>query len=297
LDQVPDRETFDIYVGPNCNTAEARDGDAESDCTLVKSESIDGRTQDVRIQIGAGDIIRSAPNGPEDCGATSSKPDLWFLAVDNSGTSEAVVADDYGKLQLNVDTDPPNAPTRIRGGRGENQIPVNWSTGSEEVDSFEIYVDSGEGTGEPASDASAPQDPDAGQSDGGVSSGSGATNSECGTGALREGASADSVSGYFAKSEGSPTATTTELSGSSIEGTVAAVAVVALDEAGNKSTLSEVACVYVVPTTGLKDLYEMNNGEYPQGCPCSATGPAQLDAAWPIGLALAALAYRRRRRS
>ena len=220
------------------------------------------------------------------------------MAVDNSGTSEPVDSDDYGRLELNVDTDPPDAPTRVRGGRGENEIPVSWSTGSERVESFEIYVDSGEGTGVPASDASAPPaDPDAGSGDGGTASGSGATNSECGTGALREGASADSVSGYFARSEGSPTATSTDLSSGDIDGTVAAVAVVAIDEAGNRSTLSEVTCVYVVPTTGLKDLYEMNNGEYPQGCPCAATGPAQLDAAWPIGLALTALAFRRRRRS
>jgi len=296
LDNVPDREVFDIYVGSACNTTAARDQEGD-DCELVRPGVEITVTQDLRIRIGAGDIIEAADENVEGCGSASSKPNLWFLAVDNSGTSEAVDSDDYGRLVLNVDTDPPDAPTRIRGGRGENEIPVTWSNGSEEVDSFEIYVDSGEGTGEPPSDASVPpSDPDAG-GDAGTQAGSGQTNSECGTGALREGATADSVSGYFATSEGSPTATSTELSSANIEGRVAAVAVVAIDEAGNKSTLSEVACVYVVPTTGLKDLVEQNNGEYPQGCPCAATGPAQLDAAWPIGLALTALAYRRRKRS
>jgi hypothetical protein len=296
LDNVPVRETFDIYVGQACNTTDSRDGVGD-DCDLVKVEAVDDRTQDLRIRLGARDIIQAAL-GVTDCGATSSKPNLWFLAVDNTGSQENVATANYGRIILNVDTDPPDAPTRVRGGRGENQIPVSWSTGNERVLGFDVFVDSGEGTGEPVSDASAPVDPDSGiATDGGAASGSGATNSECGSGALREGASADSVSSYYARSEGSPTATNTELSRGDIDGTVAAVAVVSIDEAGNKSTLSEVTCVYVVPTTGLKDLYEMNNGEYPQGCPCAATGPAQLDAAWPIGLALAALAYRRRRRS
>jgi MYXO-CTERM domain-containing protein len=55
--------------------------------------------------------------------------------------------------------------------------------------------------------------------------------------------------------------------------------------------------VYVVPTTGFKDLYEQQNGDIPQGCPCAAAGPAQVEGALPIALALGVLAYRRRRRT
>jgi hypothetical protein len=302
VDGLPgDKDVLDIYVGTgtNCTSTEARDGDGEADCRKLDDPyNIEGLTQDVPITLQVTDIIRAAFNNSEDCSERSSKPTLWFLAVDNSGGTDAVTANQYGTIELNIDTDPPDAPTGVKGGRGENEIPVSWSVGSNKVDSFEIYVDSGNGMA-PMRDGSVEPTPEPTDEDGGSDDEAavGETNDMCGTGALRSGASADDVPSLRKKPVGSATATETTLSSSLIEGDAAAVAVVALDAAGNRSGLSEVACVFVVPTRGIKDLYEEKYGEMPQGCPCSAAGPAQVEGALPIGLALAFIAFRRRRRS
>lgn len=295
VDNVSDGNALDYYVGSDCNTAAQRDDEGD-DCRFVGTTSIDGRTQDIRITIGAFDLVTKSLKAA-DCGSSRSDQKLWFLAVDTTGTSEAVAKASYGTVELNIDTDAPAAPTRIEGGTGENEIPVTWRVGTEEVDSFEIYVDSGNG-GVVLRDAGITPPPNAGDDAGtDPGEGSGETNSECGTGALVAGGSPDEVSGLLAKRERSATATSTKLSRSDIDGDSAAVAVVAIDEAGNRSNLSEVACVMVVPTTGFKDQYVMDNGEIPQGCPCAATGPVHMEGALPIGLALGVLAYRRRRRS
>lgn len=304
VDGLPgDKPTLDVYVstGTNCTTTEARDGDGEADCRRLDigdDADIEGRTQDVLVNLQVAAVAQAA-FGTEDCGASNSKPVLWFLAVDNPGGTNAVTANEYGSLELNVDTDPPDAPTRVTGGRGENEIPVSWSVGDSKVDSFEVYVDSGNGMS-PMRDGSVEPEPEpVDEDDGGTNepAPTGESNDMCGSGALREGASAENVVSLLRKSEGSATATSTTLSRNAIEGEVAAVAVVALDEAGNRSPLSAVECVYVVPTTGFKDLYEQENGEIPQGCPCAAAGPAQVEGALPIALAVGFIAYRRRRRS
>jgi hypothetical protein len=287
-----------VGTGTNCTTTEARDNDGEAECRKLENTiEINERTQDVPVTLRVTDIIEAA-FGNAECADRSSTPTLWFLAVDSSGGTEAVNADQYGTLDLEIDTDPPEPPTRVAGGRGENEIPVSWSVGSNMVESFEIYVDSGNGMA-PVSDGSVEPAPEPTDDDGGSENepAAGTTNSMCGTGALRAGASADDVTSLRKKSEGSPTATETTLSSSVINGDSAAVAVVAIDAAGNRSGLSEVACVFVVPTRGIKDLYEEKYGEMPQGCPCAAAGPAQVEGALPIGLALAFIAFRRRRRS
>jgi len=293
IDGIPDRPQLDVYAGSNCTSTEARDRDGESDCTLIANADVENRPQDVRIPISALDLVRGS-FGTEDCGSQSSTPKLWFLAVNVSDTTDAVTTDQYGTLDLNIDTDPPDAPTSIEGGRGENEIPVNWSVGSNTVDSFEIYVDSGEGT-TPIRDASTQPEP---SDDGGTDAETpaGSSNDACGSGALVAGGNAEDVASLRKKREGSPTATGTTLSASAIGGDVAAIAVVAVDKAGNKSPLSEVECVYVVPTTGFKDALA-EGGEIPQGCPCAAAGPVQLEGMMPIALALGIIAYRRRRRS
>jgi hypothetical protein len=291
IDNFPSGKQLDVYVGPACNTADARDGEGDDCDSIAEGIAVSG-TQDQRVILNARDIV-SIALGADGCGAQQSKEPIWFLAVDSPGTTEAVDEDSYGSEPLNIDTDPPDAPTSIKGGRAENAIPVEWSVGNENVDSFDIYVDSGgtpirEGGVEPPSsedDGGAEEQPEA----------TGASNDMCGSGALRAGDSADNVPiSLLTKSVRSATATRTTLSAAEVGGESAAVAVVALDEAGNRSPLSAVECVYVVPTYGFKDAL---GADVPQGCPCSAAGPAQLEGMLPIALALGFIAYRRRRRS
>jgi hypothetical protein len=104
------------------------------------------------------------------------------------------------------------------------------------------------------------------------------------------------------KKVGEPTATGVKLKPGDIgggDGSSAAIAVVAIDQAGNESLVSEIACVKVVPTEGFWDRYQSDPNAVDPGCPCTAMGPAQLESAWPIALSLAlcGLSARRRRRS
>lgn len=293
IDNFPSDKQLDIYVGSDCFQVTARDGEG-TDCDIVlMGEDLSG-TQNQIVTLNTADLVNLAL-GTNDCGSQRSTVELWFLAVDMPGGNEALnSADYYGKEDLNIDTDPPDAPTSIKGGSGENQIPVEWSVGTNSVDRFEIYIDRGDGTG--VADAST--EPVPSDEDGGAEpSAGGATATDCGTGALHAGDSTEGLESFPKETERSATATSTLLNAGQIGGTSAAVAVVAIDEAGNRSPLSEVVCVYVKPTTGFKDAFEDENGEIPQGCPCAAAGPAQLEGALPIALALGLIAYRRRRRS
>jgi hypothetical protein len=276
LDGVDEgKGTIDIYVGTNC-AATDRNDTTENRCRFVDSFVKESRTQDIEVPVP----IASLVGGCDEAGA--EEPTLWFLAVDDSMSSEDV-GQSFASIKVTIDTDPPSAPTRIRGGNGENEITVSWSVG-EEVERFIVYVDSG--------DSGSASGGDAGTSSGG----DGGTSENCGSGKLTPGSSGENVFGVKQVPVNSATATGVRLSPDDIEGDVAAVAVVAIDEAGNRSNLSATVCVRVVPTYGYRDLYEMEHGEIQQGCPCTAAGPAQAQTAWPIALAIGFVAYRGRRR-
>jgi hypothetical protein len=272
LDGVNSEKTIDIWVGTNCASTERKD-DNKDPCTFIDNVDTDERTQDIEITVPVASLVDSC----DDAGAES--PTIWFLAVEDSDSSEDV-GNEYGTLKVTIDTDPPSAPTSVKGGSGENEIPVSWKVG-EKVERFIVYVDSGD-SGSVGDDAG--------------TSGDGGTGDQCGTGKLVPGQSGEDVFGVKEVRVNSATATGVRLGPDDIDGSVAAVAVVAIDEAGNRSNLSSVACVRVVPTFGYRDLYEMENGEIQQGCPCSAAGPQQLKASWPIALAIGFIAYRARRR-
>lgn len=267
----PDHENVDVWVGSSCNSTERTSED--SDCRLVANEEKGDRTEDIDISVPIAMLTDGCDTG------SSNDETLWFLALDSSGSQEEV-DQRYGTIEVRVDMDPPSAPTAVRGGSGENEIPVSWKIDDDDVERFVVYVDSGDGTGVSS---------DAGAGDGGSSSG------ECGTGKLED-ADGDTVAGVKEIPVNSMTATGARLGPDDIDGDSAAVAVVAIDFAGNRSAFSSTDCVSVVPTFGYRDLYEMENGEIQQGCPCTAAGPAQAHTAWPIALAIGFIAYRGRRR-
>jgi hypothetical protein len=295
LDKVPTDQEVAVFMGEDCNDAESRDNEG-TECKRVTENDIDISGPDnQRVMLKTGDIIKAAFPTSEGCADRDADPKIWFLALDSVSSGGDAEQNSWGYRKLYIDTAPPDAPTRIEGGRGENAIPITWSVGNENVDSFEIYVDNGGGE-TPIRDGGVK--PPSSNEDGGADEPepepSGASNDMCGSGVLTEGGSADNVASLLRKSEGSATATRTTLSASQVGGDSAAVAVVALDEAGNRSPLSAVECVYVVPTMGFKDAL---GADVPQGCPCAAAGPAQLEGMLPIALALGFIAYRRRRRS
>jgi MYXO-CTERM domain-containing protein len=242
------------------------------------------------------------------------EPDLYFLPVDRIGTSEAVAP--YGYFQVPVDVDPPAAPSGVKGGRGETEIPVSWDRGSGNPINYWLVWDP-----EPTEGGAA----GSGDTDGGVEAGSGAagasgssgsggtsgsdtddtsdnggSTAECGSTKLVPGMPFDVGAlppGIKRKRvEGDVTSAT--LSGSEVGGDRAAVSVIAEDLAGNHSVLSDFGCVRVVPTVGFWDEYKDGGGAAEAGCACSVPSASRSPlSALPVVLALLLLRVRRKRRS
>jgi hypothetical protein len=279
LDGTPmNKASIDIYTGTNCNRTDRINEDVNR-CTYVDTREVNEQTQDLRLELMARDLVEDCASG------TESMPTIWFLAVDNPMSAEDV-GNSYGTYEaLGIDLRAPDAPSSVVGGSGENQIPIDWDTDDTDIERFIVFIDND------------PTENGGGAGSGGETDGGTGNTGGCGSLVLQPNADPDELpSGIRRKEVDEPTATGVELSPDDIDGMMAAVAVVAVDEAGNRSPLSNTACVKIVPTEGFWDRYEANGGQAQGGCPCSALGPAQLQTAWPVALALLLLRRSARRR-
>ena len=308
-------KSIDIYTGEMCNSTQ-RNNTANVMCSFVSNEK--GMvTQNLQIHISASKLIKNC-NTPQE-----SMPKIWFLAV-----SESMSTEEVGNLwgvytALGVDTRAPDSPTNVMGGEGEHLIPVTWDSTETNLKGFKVYIDPNPlppGTQVGASGSGAEEDAgaivatptttttDAGTilPDGGTTTTApGTTNPECPSRFLVSGANAaDLPSSIHEKSINKPTATELDITPGDISSSTAlmknaAIAVVAVDLAQNESPLSVVACLHVAPTTSFWDQYRMQGGTADTGCPCTAMGPAKVENAWPVGLAviMLGLSSHRRRRS
>lgn len=300
LDGVPDGKSIDVYLGESCNQTSARDTDGTGDCDYIgnfKSELT--RQQPVTIKTSA--LLGS------DCDKeTESMPKIWFLAVSTPKGSEDVKTL-YTMLEtLRLDTSAPAPPTGVKGGSGEKQIPVEWDASGSDLETFIVLIDPQATAGGGASGSGASgsggggADEDGGADDEPATGGGASSDGECRSSVLTPNGSIEGLpSSVRRKTINEATATGIDLSPNDIDGELAAVAVVAVDEAGNASRMSALACVKIVPTDGFWDRYQQEGDPVAGGCPCTAAGPAQLDTGWPVALALAFIARsaRRRRRS
>ena len=309
--------------GEGCNDPLKRDGEGD-DCEHLSLPSLDldviGPQKDLELPVD--DLVG--------CAAMDQNFEIFILAVDSSMSTAAVAEGEWAALAIELDTVAPSAPTNLTGGRGDTQVIVTWDfpEGEAQPRRFEIYVDRGDLTpatdGGPAGADAGPAGADAGPTDAGTDggpidggpdggpdagsdagptatdAGSGGTDSTVGTGPA-ECPSAVLLPGA-AIPDGTPY---TESSGSSREdslnpeslglgfGETAAVTVVAVDEALNRSVIGEVVCITRVDTVGLCD----EPGACKSGCQCSTPGGSAPG--WPAGLAAAALialaTWRRRR--
>lgn len=214
-------------------------------------------------------------------GTEDGKFSIYILALNSSGTNEAA-----GKawwINATLDTTPPSAPTGTSGGKGDTEIPVSWTNSAEQISEQRVYLlrggcSGGAYVGGSAVDAGA----DAGD-DGGTGVGSGA-----GTG------------GWEKARDVSLSATRTTLNGASqglAYGEEAAVAVTAVDLAGNESDRSTPACIQRVKTDGFCSVHESQGGK----CESCAVAPGRGELPHAVllllGIAGAWVAVRRQRRS
>ncbi|HKP59534.1 MAG TPA: MYXO-CTERM sorting domain-containing protein [Polyangiales bacterium] len=240
-----------LWQGNNCNQAAQRDNESTgTDCTKI--ETPDDWTFNGITPTYMDDFTMTVKGI---CDRGDGVLNLYFLpAVNTTDNSEVQI---FGAYKITIDKEPPIAPTNVEAGTGQSEIPIKWSTsGNSDVANNMLIWDTNVGEG---------------GADGGSTDTEG-----CGSQVLKPGEDVDlaalaMMDGIHLKPiDGNVTSTT--LAGSEIGGKRAAIGVVARDLADNPSTLSNLDCLEVVPTSGFWDEYKESGGEVEPGCGCSAPG-------------------------
>lgn len=232
------------------------------------------------------------------------------------------------KASFSPFTKRPSPPTSVTGINGENRLQVNFSAppSSVALTKYRAYFDTNKGSGgaapgtdagvSDAGDAGSPEDAgaapvaDAGASDagadGGTASDAGTTNdagttttttAACGSGLLAgNGVAPVNAAGVIRTSPSdSKSAVLTDLSSVPIGETVA-VAVVAIDPAGNESRLSTPICVTRKQTNGFIDTCRANGSDCGlESCSLDPTNRGSALSVALLALVMAALIRRRGR--
>jgi|GEM_PF-5040223 len=224
-------------------------------------------------------------NAEKTTGTKQGPQTLWFLLLRSQGSAEAAMF--YRAFTINIDTDAPDAPTKVSAGSGQTEIDVSWELPTTSITNFWVAADFSEGALVDDSDA-------------------GTASSECPSNYLRKDKRFDPNAkppGLLIRATNS-IATELTFSANDFQGAkIVPVAVAAQDLAGNISVMSEVKCIKVTNTTGFWDRYKSADGSSDgglaePGCACSTPGarpgkPGVVLAA-PFALLLVG-AYARRR--
>lgn len=253
------RAQLQFFQGANCNDVSVRTDTTNTSCQElpVPPDAIDMRAQQ-DVDIVAGDLVPCETGG-------SGVQTIWVLALNNP-TDTVTGAGQSVSFPVAFDFVPPSAPSGLSVAPGENAARLTWSATTDQVSGYDVFVDPTgcTDTGEVVSPGLTGEPPDESLI---VSSPSGA---------------ASSASAPYPDSVGT--------------GQYMAVAVRAVDRAGNESPLSEVVCVQRIEVVSWWDTecgtgaHEYCNG----GCAAAPAGGGR--AAWLAlpAAALALLALRRR---
>jgi MYXO-CTERM domain-containing protein len=292
-----------VWFGSSCNAANARvTTTTTTPCALLNTYTV-----------ASSDTVRNFTVNATGICAGGGTQQVWFLLTPtDTMTADAVTT--YGEYDVKIDTNPPIAPSGVTSGTGETQIPVTWNAPNDDLYGYTILWDTnvtttggGAGTGGSTLDAAIVEaDSGAVSKDGGIDGGVTGTvipdQPGCTSQLLHGGAiiDLDHLPAGVGRSDLKGKASSTTLSADQLGGkigTVAAIAVVAIDVAGNPSLLSNTACAEIVKTLGFWDVYKANGGNAEQGCACSAPGGrSTTTAAWPVMIAMLALGIRARRK-
>lgn len=265
-----------IWYGDNCNSEQKRDLVEENDCKQIGTpQERETRNLEQTFTIPM----------EEFCDLTTANIDVYFLPVDSDRSSGTI--DTYGVFRLVIDLDPPEPPTNVRSQPGETEIPIDWEPNDSNIfqnwlvwDTVPVGAEDLEGL-----DAGA-----IGESD-------------CLSASLIPGQEFDlSSPPPGIRQQAVSDVRSYSLNGTTLGADRVALGIISEDLAGNRSLVSNLTCVTVVPTDGFWDAYQNAGGDIEQGCACSLPGqrprPNRL-AFVPLVLAvvLVALRSRRKRRS
>jgi MYXO-CTERM domain-containing protein len=285
LQNIPtDKSLLDFWrasAGTDCSQPSNRDmtSGGTPPCTHlnVDADTTTGGASIKTISTSLANLFDTANEEPENqvCtadGSEDGKYNIYILAVNAAATNEAA-----GKawfINATLDTQAPAAPLGTSGGSGDTEISVSWDNSGENLKEQRVYYLKGGCSGGVYGGATGDGSADASDNDGGTA-------------------------GDWTKAKDvSASSTQTTLTGSSIGlayGDEAAVAVSAIDLAGNESPLSTPACIQRVSTDGFCDKHVAEGGK----CESCAVRAPTRDGGLPwmvaaLALGLARVVRRRR---
>ena len=291
LPNSPQYPYLEVWYGTGmgqCNQADrATRVNAAQNCTKLTTDRNGQQINSFTVLNAKVDIKPVCDlNAEKTTGSKQGPQTLWFLLLRSQGSAEAAMF--YRAFTINIDTDPPAAPTNVEAGSGQTQIDVSWELPTTSITNFWVAADFSEGALMDDSDAGA------------------SGTEECPSNYLRPEKRFDpnaQAPGLLIRATNS-IATELTFSASDFQGAkLVPVAVAAQDLAGNVSVMSDVKCIKVTNTTGFWDRYKSPDGDSAgglaePGCACSTPGtrpsrPGAMLAA-PIAL-LVVGAYARRR--
>jgi MYXO-CTERM domain-containing protein len=286
---------LETWAGTMCDQANRQTRVDAIPCVYVDSKEQDPvTTQDTNFQVSVEQMCLQGDGARE-----------YFVLPTNTVNTTAAVTP-FAHVTLQIDTDPPSAPTSVQGGSGETEIPVTWTQPTDAY-YYWVVVDTTAGTATPdagmgvaAEDSGAAPSGGAGDGTGGGGTGGsgGAAGNKGGSGSSGSAGSAPTgpfdnggplcpsrfliagskfnpkdklPAGVFAKFIDKKVSSTT-FTGSEIGSKLAAVAVISDDLAKNNSVLSNISCLQVVETNGFWEKYKATGGDAEQGCVCSTPG-------------------------
>ncbi len=292
INNIPTNNTqLDLWIGDGCNDQAKRGGTTKT-CDYLGELSIPSGGQAMIMDFAATvkmnkNIDITGANFIPACSATcdtskfpnacqkNGEGDQSIFILSSSTAMNTGDVSSYVSFTIYYDPVAPNAPTNVSINSGETQANISWDSdikGSTDLGSdFKVYVDTQPTSGSP-----------------------------CASSSLTAGQSAPATSATVAESSTGNISTTSkafDISKLKLSvGSYAAVAVTAVDRAGNESVLSEVQCFQVINTVGFWERYG-GTGNGSSGCRIdAATTPRDhvTHAAWMVVLGLALIARSRR---
>jgi uncharacterized protein (TIGR03382 family) len=249
----------DIYAGDAaCNQPINRGRDSVAGaCVLLLTAAVNAEDRPT-ISIGADRF---------DCDRGADfRPKLWFLGVHASGSDEDVAAHYAAFDNLTIKLVPPQAPSKLRAAVRDRSVRVSWTSEQPGLSGFVVFLEPN------------------------VTEGGDAGDDPCGSTALAEGAAPDALPSRLRRINVDAATGLALIERSAFGSSRAAVAVAAMDEAGNLSPLSNVACVD--PSSRVALTKAGPDANKSSGCSCFAVG-SPATAPWPVLL----LAWSLRRRT
>jgi hypothetical protein len=244
----------------DCTATEARVTDTRT-CTplpLTADQSIDSTTMQKDMTVQLSELL--------DCTSGAATYGIWFLVANAMASVEPVTLS--GSLPIQYDPDPPTAPTNLTDAAGDTMATATWTQpAATDILEYVVYAD--------------------------MTSVAMACEESLAMTQLVEGAALPTAGLVELGSSVGSGVTINPSMITTMTGGTAAMVVVAVDDAGNVSVVSNTACASRIETTGFCDAYDCENGCSVSGAP--RPGQGGLAALLVIGVT-STLALRRARR-